>query len=214
MLPDTWLPTCTVVTACSVPVAPTVSTMSPRVIGAVLTWISGAAAPDVVRAGAGADGGDDQQADECSLHECVAVLPSSAVALPGRRADHGDVQVLQRRLLQALELDERLAVVQNRLQLVVLRRRADRAAPARRSSWSTCRPRTCSVRPRAVFCASSRAACAACTRSTLLCTVIAALVTSVATCSSICFSCACDLVQLHARARDRSPPASSRRADS
>ena len=41
MLPDTWLPTCTVVTAWSVPVAPTVSTMSPRVIGAVLTWISG-----------------------------------------------------------------------------------------------------------------------------------------------------------------------------
>ena len=42
MFPDTWLPTCTVVTACSVPDAPTVSTMSPRVIGEVLTWISGA----------------------------------------------------------------------------------------------------------------------------------------------------------------------------
>ena len=40
MLPDTWLPTCTVVTAWSVPVAPTVSTMSPRVIGAVVIWIS------------------------------------------------------------------------------------------------------------------------------------------------------------------------------
>ena len=31
MLPDTWLPTCTVVTAWSVPVAPTASMMSPRV---------------------------------------------------------------------------------------------------------------------------------------------------------------------------------------
>ena len=41
MLPDTWLPTCTVVIACSVPVAPTVSTMSPRLTGVVLTWISG-----------------------------------------------------------------------------------------------------------------------------------------------------------------------------
>jgi len=41
MLPDTWLPTCTVVTACSVPVAPTVSTMSPRVMGAVTIWTSG-----------------------------------------------------------------------------------------------------------------------------------------------------------------------------
>ena len=30
MLPDTWLPTCTVVTACSVPVEPTVSMISPR----------------------------------------------------------------------------------------------------------------------------------------------------------------------------------------
>ncbi len=40
MLPETWLPTCTVVIACSVPVAPTVSMMSPRLIGAVLTWIS------------------------------------------------------------------------------------------------------------------------------------------------------------------------------
>jgi hypothetical protein len=39
MLPDTWLPTWTVVTACSVPVAPTVSTMSPRLSGAVVTWI-------------------------------------------------------------------------------------------------------------------------------------------------------------------------------
>ena len=37
MLPDTWLPTCTVVTACSVPDAPTVSMMSPRAIGAVIT---------------------------------------------------------------------------------------------------------------------------------------------------------------------------------
>src|SRR5262249_58241408 len=36
---------------------------------------------------------------------------------------HGDVQVLQRRLLQVLELDERFAVVEDRLQLVVLRRR-------------------------------------------------------------------------------------------
>ena len=44
MLPDTWLPTCTVVTACSVPVAPTVSTMSPRVTGDVWTCTSGAAA--------------------------------------------------------------------------------------------------------------------------------------------------------------------------
>ena len=37
MVPDTCVPTWTVVTACSVPVAPTLSTMSPRVIGAVVT---------------------------------------------------------------------------------------------------------------------------------------------------------------------------------
>ena len=41
MMPETWLPTWTVFTACNVPDAPTVSTMSPRVMGAVLTWISG-----------------------------------------------------------------------------------------------------------------------------------------------------------------------------
>ena len=40
MLPDTWLPTCTVVTACSVPVEPTVSMISPRVTGCVLTCSS------------------------------------------------------------------------------------------------------------------------------------------------------------------------------
>ena len=61
MLPDTWLPTCTVVTACSVPVEPTVSMISPRVIGDVLTWISPAAAAHVVGAGAGADRGEDEQ---------------------------------------------------------------------------------------------------------------------------------------------------------
>ena len=37
MMPDTWLPTCTVVTASSAPVAPTVSTTSPRVSVTVLT---------------------------------------------------------------------------------------------------------------------------------------------------------------------------------
>jgi len=41
ILPETWLPTWTVVTACSVPVAPTVSMMSPRPTGEVTTWISG-----------------------------------------------------------------------------------------------------------------------------------------------------------------------------
>ena len=40
MLPDTWLPTCTVVTACTVPVAPTLSMMSPRVTGTELTATS------------------------------------------------------------------------------------------------------------------------------------------------------------------------------
>ena len=40
MLPDTWLPTCTVVTACSVPVDPTVSMISPRDIADVLIWTS------------------------------------------------------------------------------------------------------------------------------------------------------------------------------
>ena len=35
MVPETCVPTCTVVTACSVPVAPTVSAMSPRVTAAV-----------------------------------------------------------------------------------------------------------------------------------------------------------------------------------
>ena len=37
MMPETWLPTCTVVTASSAPVAPTVSTTSPRARGTVLT---------------------------------------------------------------------------------------------------------------------------------------------------------------------------------
>jgi hypothetical protein len=37
MMPDTWLPTCTVVTASSAPVAPTVSTTSPRARATVLT---------------------------------------------------------------------------------------------------------------------------------------------------------------------------------
>ena len=36
MVPETWVPTCTVVTACSAPVAPTVSARSPRVTRAVL----------------------------------------------------------------------------------------------------------------------------------------------------------------------------------
>ena len=65
MLPDTWLPTWTVVTACSVPVAPTVSTMSPRVTAAVFTVDFGAAScVVVVRAAAAADGRDDQQNDD------------------------------------------------------------------------------------------------------------------------------------------------------
>ena len=75
MLPDTWLPTCTVVTACSVPVAPTVSTMSPRVIGEVLHLNFGAAAAYVVRPGARSDGADDQQADDCAFH----VTPSQSI---------------------------------------------------------------------------------------------------------------------------------------
>ena len=37
MMPDTWLPTCTVVTASRAPVAPTVSTMSPSVTVTVVT---------------------------------------------------------------------------------------------------------------------------------------------------------------------------------
>ena len=43
MVPETCVPTWTVVTACSVPVAPTLSTMSPRMIGAVVTVGAGAA---------------------------------------------------------------------------------------------------------------------------------------------------------------------------
>jgi len=35
MVPDTWLPTCTVVTALTVPVALTVALISPRSAGAV-----------------------------------------------------------------------------------------------------------------------------------------------------------------------------------
>ena len=37
MVPDTCVPTCTVVTASSVPVAPTVSATSPRLTGSVVT---------------------------------------------------------------------------------------------------------------------------------------------------------------------------------
>ena len=40
MLPETWLPTVTVVTACSVPVDPTASMMSPRETVSVFTWSS------------------------------------------------------------------------------------------------------------------------------------------------------------------------------
>ena len=40
MLPDTWLPTVTLTTAWSVPVEATASMISPRVIGAVPTFIS------------------------------------------------------------------------------------------------------------------------------------------------------------------------------
>jgi hypothetical protein len=40
MLPDTWLPTCTVASACSVPEAPTESMISPREIAEVCTWTS------------------------------------------------------------------------------------------------------------------------------------------------------------------------------
>ena len=36
MFPDTWLPTCTVVTAASVPVASTFATTSPRVTAVVI----------------------------------------------------------------------------------------------------------------------------------------------------------------------------------
>src|SRR5947208_2953124 len=50
MVPDTWLPTCTVVTAWRVPVAPTVSMMSPRVTGDVLIFGVGLR-PRQVRAG-------------------------------------------------------------------------------------------------------------------------------------------------------------------
>jgi hypothetical protein len=41
-------------------------------------------------------------------------------SLPGGAADDGDAEVLQRRLLQAFELHDRVAVPQNRLKLVVL----------------------------------------------------------------------------------------------
>ena len=41
-VPDTWVPTSTVSTACSVPVAATASTTSPRVTGMVVTLGSGA----------------------------------------------------------------------------------------------------------------------------------------------------------------------------
>ena len=70
MLPDTWLPTWTVVTACSVPVAPTVSTMSPRLSGAVVTWISRLVALGIPGAGAAADDGQQHDHDDRSLHVC------------------------------------------------------------------------------------------------------------------------------------------------
>ena len=68
MLPDTWLPTWTVVTACSVPVAPTVSMMSPRVIGEVLTTISRRSCA-CSRRPAAADRGDDDQNDDRAFHD-------------------------------------------------------------------------------------------------------------------------------------------------
>src|SRR4051794_6622014 len=55
----------------------------------------------------------------------VASIPLNRRLMTARApgAQEGDVQVLQRRLLQAFELDERLAVVQDRLELVALRGR-------------------------------------------------------------------------------------------
>ena len=52
-------------------------------------------------------------------------------------------------LLHPLEVDDRLAVREHRLQLEVLGRSPDRAAPAPPDSWSTCRRRTCCSRHRA-----------------------------------------------------------------
>ena len=78
MLPETWLPTWTVVTACSVPVAPTVSTMSPRLIGAVVTWISGLFALGIPGADAAADHGQQHDRDDRSLHAAVYSVDAAA----------------------------------------------------------------------------------------------------------------------------------------
>jgi len=40
MVPETWEPTCTVVTASRVPVAPTTSTTSPRSTVPVVNWVA------------------------------------------------------------------------------------------------------------------------------------------------------------------------------
>src|SRR5215204_449634 len=134
MLPDTWLPTSTVVTAWSVPVAPTASMTSPRVAGAVVTWISAdprrtTYAPTPAPIAATMSNPirafliPRPSLSFAALLSAAAALTAGAGALRARGAraaagvDHGHVQVLQRRLLQPLELDQRLAVVENRAQL-------------------------------------------------------------------------------------------------
>ena len=79
-MPETWVPTVTVVTACSVPVAPTASMMEPRDVCSVVTVGSlraGWRRRPPARAG---DGQDDDEPNELFHIGCCFCLESAAAA--------------------------------------------------------------------------------------------------------------------------------------
>ena len=67
-VPDTWVPTCTVVTACTVPVADTLSTIGPWLTSAVEIAGRGVGASGVVGAGADADRDHEEDCQDDAFH--------------------------------------------------------------------------------------------------------------------------------------------------
>ena len=65
------MPTRTVVTACSVPVAPTDSTTSPRLTGSVVTFVSTGGFCTCSRRAAAGDGGQHDDRDDQLFHVCI-----------------------------------------------------------------------------------------------------------------------------------------------
>ena len=86
-MPETWVPTCTVVTACSVPVAATTSATAPRVTSAVATFGASLVAAGVVSPHADAGARNEQDSDDQvfrhALHGSLSI-PSSFALYIGR----------------------------------------------------------------------------------------------------------------------------------